>query len=424
MEITIEQKIPRWALQLDKKYRYIFIKGGRSSSKSWGVADYLVERSITEKDLRIVGLREIQKSIKWSSKSLVDNTIKRHGLEKYYRPIEGETRKILDSGLFLFQGMNDLTADNIKSLEGFKIAWFEEAQNMSAKSLKILRPTIREKDSQIIFTWNPKFPNDPIEEFCNQMRDEPDCLIIHVNYTENPFLSDVVRREIAVDRRKNPEDFEHIWLGKYDTTFHGHYYAQLLQAAEDEGRISDVPIKPGVDFISAWDLGMRDATAIWVAQIVGLQPRIIDYYENNFEELDHYADWMKERGYENAMIGLPFDGAHERLGMKGSIRDQLRTMGLKNVDVMEKITVDAGMALAKTLIKEAYFDRTRCSEGIKALRRYRSEKDEKSGLFKFVHDWSSHGSDAWRYLAQKINKKPEVAVKKVSYSLSGGRNYL
>lgn len=415
-EIAVEYASADWAQALDPKYRYIFIKGGRSSGKSHEVANYLVERSISEADMNIVGLREIQKSIDKSSKTLVDNKIRLMGLADRYHSIKSEIRKKIpgDGGHFYFQGMNDLTADNIKSLENYKIAWFEEAQNCTRNTLKVLRPTIRAAGSQIIFTWNPKFPEDAIDEFCNQVMNEPDVLVIHVNYTDNPFLTDEILREIELDKKNYPEDFNHIWLGDYDTSFHGHYYAKLLEEAKAEGRITSVPKKTGVDIICAWDLGRADATAIWVAQIVGLQVRIIDHIEDNFKDLDHYVDWAKENGYQSAKHVLPEDGKHERLGMKGSIKTQLRTMGLTNTVTQDFISVDAGRRLAKALIKEAYFDEDRCKDGLQALRHEKAEKDEKTGKWKEVHERDS--AAAFRYLAQALESQP-IKVKRKPRSM-------
>lgn len=405
-EIEIEYGTADWAQALDPKYRYIFIKGGRSSGKSHEVANYLVERSLSEPDLKIVGLREIQKSIDKSSKSLIDSKIKALGVKPLYKSILSEIRKIKDDGLFYFQGMNDLTADNIKSLEGFKIAWFEEAQNCSRKSLKTLRPTIREEGSQIIFTWNPKFPDDAIDEFCDAVRSEPDVLVIHVNYEDNPFLNDEVLREVELDKKNYPEDFDHIWLGQYDTSYHGHYYAKFLEDAKEAGRITHVPMKPGVDIITAWDLGRADATAIWVAQIVGLEVRIIDHIEDNFKELDYYASWIKDNGY-NGNHFLPHDAGHKRLGMQGSIEDQLQTFGLKNTQVMPALSKDAGRRLAKNLIKEAFIDEARCKDGLQALRHEKAERDERTGNYKEIHERDS--AAAFRYLAQAIEREePEI----------------
>lgn len=402
-EITINNTVAEWTEALDPKYRYIFIKGGRSSGKSHEAGNYLVLRSFTEKDLKIVCLREVQKSIKRSSKSLIDDKIKLMGLQPYYHSIEGEIRNKRDDGLFYFTGMNDLTADNVKSLEGFKIAWFEEAQNASFKTLKTLRPTIRMDESQIIFTWNPKFPDDPVDKFCSEMANEPDCLVIHVNYSDNPFINDVVKREVEIDRKNSPEDYDHIWLGQYDTSFKGHYYASLIQAAEDDDRITLAPRKSGVPTFTAWDLGRNDSTVIWVCQVVGLQPRIIDYYENNFEDLETYVKWINDNGY-NENCFLPHDSKHERLGMKGSIKAQLRLMGVKNIKDIPISSKVAQREAAKSLIKEAYFDKEKCKDGIHSLKHYRSKYDEKTNTYKEYHDNHSHAADAFAYLAQALEK--------------------
>lgn len=415
-EITIDYKSADWAQALDPKYRYIFIKGGRSSGKSHEVANYLVERSIEEKDLKIVGLREVQKSIDKSSKSLVDDKIKAFGISKYYKSIQSEVRKLFpnDAGHFYFQGMNDLTADNIKSLEGYKIAWFEEAQNCSYNTLKTLRPTMRAAGSQIIFTWNPKFPDDAIDEFCNQIRNEPDVLVIHVNYTDNPFLTPEIIREIELDKKNYPDSFGHIWLGEYDTSFHGHYYAGLLEDAKEQGRITQVPRKAGVDIVAAWDLGRADATSIWVAQVVGLQVRIIDHIADNFQHLDYYADWIKKNDYNGIMV-LPHDAAHERLakeGAAGSIQDQLRELGLTKSIVQKAGSLDATRKLAKNLIREAWFDEDKCRDGLQALRHEKSEKD-RHGNWRETHEDDS--AAAFRYLAMYLNKTPAKVKKDDPY---------
>jgi phage terminase large subunit len=418
MQITVDYKSARWAQLLDPKYRYIFIKGGRSSSKSWETANYLIERSISEQDLKIVCLREVQKSIDKSSKSLIDNRIKKFGLSPHYKSIQSEVRKKLadDAGHFYFQGMNDLTADNIKSLEDYKIAWFEEAQNCTHNTLKTLRPTIRAEGSQIIFTWNPKFPDDAIEELCNDLRNEPDVLVLHINYDQNPFLTAEVLREIEIDRKKYPDDFDHIWLGQYDTTFHGHYYAKLLEDAKAEGRITEVPRKAGVDIVTFWDLGRADATAIWVAQVVGLQVRIIDHIADNFQHLDYFADWIKQNDY-NGLHVLPHDAAHERLakmGSAGSIQAQLRDLGLTNSIIQKAGSLDATRKLAKNLIREAWIDETRCKDGLNALRKEKSEKD-RNGMWRETHEHDS--AAAFRYMAMHLNKTPPVVNKPDPYDM-------
>lgn len=431
--IEINRKLASWAEQLDPKYRYIFIKGGRTSGKSHEIAGYLAERSFTEKNLKTVCLREVQKSIKHSSRTLIEQKLKDilPEFSQYYKPIESEIRKTIsnDNGLFLFQGMNDLTKDNVKSLEDFDIAWFEEAQNASFATLKTLRPTIRKAGSQIIFTWNPFLPTDPIDEFCASVQHEPDVLVIQVNYTENPFLSETAKREIEIERTSTTEEeFNHIYLGGYDMTFQGHYYAALVNKARDDGRICEVPQKPGVDVITAWDLGLRDSTAIWVAQIVGLQVRVIDYYENHLEDLEHYVQWMKDNGYQDSKVYLPHDSKHERLGMLGSIKQQIRTLGLENLYDTPNVSIDSGMAMAKNLLKECYIDRDKCKDGLSALSHYHAKYDEIKRTYAEVHDWASHGSDAFRYLALALDEqgKSKMVTKKVSFNMNNtfGGSYM
>jgi phage terminase large subunit len=205
-----------WGELITPDYRYIFLKGGRSSAKSHETAGYLVETHATEPHENYVCLREVQKSIKYSSKQLIQNKMSDYGILQHYRSLQAEIQNQLAGGVFLFQGMSDLTSDNIKSLEDFKRAWFEEAQNASKKSLKDLLPTIRKQNSQILFTWNPNQPDDPIEELCNSLKDDPRALVLHKNYDENAFLTDTAKEELESDRIRFPDDFDHIWLGGYN----------------------------------------------------------------------------------------------------------------------------------------------------------------------------------------------------------------
>jgi len=420
IDISIDSA--EWALELDPKYRYIFIRGGRSGGKSHEVANYLVERSISEIDLKIVCLREFQSSIDKSSKSLIDNKIDLINAGSLFRSIKNEIRKTVegDKGHFYFQGMNDLTKDNIKSLEDYKIAWFEEAQNCSYETLKTLRPTIRAAGSQIIFTWNPKFPDDAIDEFCNQIMNEEDVLVITINYEDNPFLTKEMKREVELDKKNlSDDDFNHIWRGYYDKSFHGHYYAKLLDDAKEAGRITIVPRKAGVDIVTVWDLGRADATAIWVCQVVGLQVRVIDHIADNFQHLDFFADWVKENDY-NGLHVLPHDAAHERLakeGSAGSIEAQLKTLGLTNTLVQKAGTLDATRKLAKNLIREAWFDEMKCRDGLQSLRHEKSEKDRK-GKWKETHEDDS--AAAFRYMAMYLYDRPTPVLRREDpYSSNG-----
>lgn len=215
---ALELPIPRWALPYLEPMRYKALKGGRASSKSHFFAGLAVEESLLNPDFDFVCLREIQKSLKFSAKKLIEGKIETFGVREQFRITETEIRRIVRGevrGRFIFQGMQDHTADSIKSLEGFNRAWFEEASRMSQRSLELLRPTIREPGSEIWFSWNPDQPSDPIEKFL--VEDCPDtALVHHINFTDNPFCPQVMVDEAALWARHDPATYGHVWLGEYN----------------------------------------------------------------------------------------------------------------------------------------------------------------------------------------------------------------
>lgn len=211
----LEIKTPRWCLPLLEPARYKGIKGGRGSGKSHFAAELLVEEHIMNPDQKTVCIREIQKSLKFSSKSLIESKIKALGVSHMFEVLNTEIRRIGGDGIIIFQGLQDHTADSIKSLEGFDRAWCEESQSLSARSIQLLRPTIRKDGSQLWFTWNPDQSTDAIEQLL--VESTPDnAIVIHVNYDQNPFIPDTLLEEMEHDRLNNPDTFDHVWNGGYN----------------------------------------------------------------------------------------------------------------------------------------------------------------------------------------------------------------
>jgi phage terminase large subunit len=206
---------PAWAEPLLTPARYKGAHGGRGSGKSHFFAELLVEEHVSDQDMRSVCIREVQKSIKMSSKLLIEDKIKRLGVGDYFDVQESIIKSKRGSGLIIFEGMQNHTSDSIKSLEGFKRAWVEEAQNISERSLTLLRPTIRGADSQLWFSWNPSLPTDPIDVLLRGENPPPDSTIVQVNYMDNPWLPDVLRAEMEYDRGRDLDKYEHVWLGGY-----------------------------------------------------------------------------------------------------------------------------------------------------------------------------------------------------------------
>jgi len=204
---------PRWAVPLLVEHaRYRGAHGGRGSGKSHFLAELLIERCVMGKT-NAVCLREIQKSLAFSVKQLLELKIEKLGVGHLFVV---QQDKILgkNGSLILFQGLQNHTADSIKSLEDFDIAWVEEAQSVSQRSLVILRPTIRKVGSELWFSWNPGNETDPIEFL---RKDPPQgAVIIEINYTDNPFFPEVLLGEVEYDRARDIDKFNHVWMGEYE----------------------------------------------------------------------------------------------------------------------------------------------------------------------------------------------------------------
>lgn len=173
----------------------------------------LIERSIMKKT-DAVCVREVQKSLDQSVKKLLEDKIETMNAGAYF---EVQDKKILSKlgGLIIFQGMQNHTADSIKSLEGYDIAWVEEAQSLSQRSLDLLRPTLRKQGSQLWFSWNPDLETDPIDALLRCDNPPPGSIVVKANYRDNPKLPQVLKDELDYDQRRDPDKFAHIWLGEY-----------------------------------------------------------------------------------------------------------------------------------------------------------------------------------------------------------------
>lgn len=211
----------------EKRYKVAF--GGRASGKSWFFAEELILRAIENPKLRAVCIREVQKSLNQSVKRLLEDRIEFFDLGRYFDIQKAEIH-ILDrhgkrQGLIIFQGMQNHTADSIKSLEGYDIAFIEEAQTLSQRSLDLLRPTMRKPGSEIWVAFNPRFPTDPIDKFfrCNDEESKEkgakppaNSAIISVNYWDNPYVDPIIIEEMEYDKRRDPDKYQHVWCGGYE----------------------------------------------------------------------------------------------------------------------------------------------------------------------------------------------------------------
>jgi len=201
--------------------RYRAAHGGRGSGKSHFFASLSIRRSLDlaarGEGARIVCLREVQKTLKESVKLLIEDKIRAHDVGAHFGVFHDKIVTPGD-GIMIFQGMQDHTAQSVKSLEGFDIAYVEEAQTLSARSLELLRPTIRKAGSELWFGWNPRSAADPVDQFLRGISPPEDAVVVRANFMDNPWFSKELEAERAYDEAHNKQRYGHIWLGEYEPT--------------------------------------------------------------------------------------------------------------------------------------------------------------------------------------------------------------
>ncbi len=212
---TLKIETPKWAAPLLQPARYKGAHGGRGSGKSHAFAEMMIEEHILDQNSRSVCVREIQKSLNQSVKRLLELKIESMNAGAYFEIQESVIKAKKGDGLIIFQGMQNHTADSIKSLEGYDRAWVEEAQSLSQRSLDLLRPTIRKPGSELWFTWNPSEATDPVDVLLRGDKVPPGSVIVEVNFDDNPWFPDVLRDEMEYDRDRDPDKYAHVWRGQY-----------------------------------------------------------------------------------------------------------------------------------------------------------------------------------------------------------------
>lgn len=388
--------------------RYKGAYGGRGAAKSWAFARALLIEG-TQTKLLIVCARETQKSIADSVHRLLSDQIVDLGLQAFYHV---EQAKIYGANgtEFIFAGLRH-NIDNIKSLEGADRVWVEEAQSVSRGSWEKLVPTVRKNGSEIWVSFNPDLETD--DTFQRFVVKPPDGSQIHkVSWRDNPWFPIVLRDEMEHLRKTDPDAYDHVWEGNCRRMLEGAIYANELRQAEAAGQITQVPydrIRP-VDCY--WDLGYGDATAIWMVQAMPFQYRVVDYLESSAKTIEWYIKELQQRGYIFGTHWLPWDiGTHAKLLGRGkSVEEMMRIAGMK-VRISMKMPMVHGINAARTIFPLCYFDRQRCADGLQALRHYRWGETAAGIVTREpLHDWASHGADAWRYFAMAA-KTPELELK-------------
>ena len=401
---TLRMRAPMAYVPLFRTARYKGAYGGRGSGKSHFFGRLLVQKCVNHSGTLAVCIREVQKTLAQSSKRLVESKISSLGLESYSK-IYSDKIQTPGDGLIIFQGMQDHTGESIKSLEGFTIAWIEEAQTLSSRSLSLLRPTIRAKHSEIWASWNPRRKSDAIDDFLRTKRPS-EAIVVRTSWRDNPWFPAVLEEERMLDLTLYPERYDHIWEGEYAKAFEGAYFSKGLSEAKTERRIGRVSADPLLPLRAFFDIGgsgaQADAMAIWIVQWAGQEIRILDYIEGVGQVLAYYVAEMRRRGYQNALCVLPHDGVNANNITGKRFEDHLRDAEFQVEVVKNQGKGAAAMRIeaVRRILPKCWFNEAATEAGRDALGYYHERKDENRNVgLGPEHDWSSHGADAFGLMA-------------------------
>lgn len=422
---------PKLVPVFEGKARYRGSFGGRGSGKTrtfalmtaimgyrWGMSG---------KKGQILCAREFMNSLDDSSLEEIKTAIRSiDWLDDYYDVGEKYIKSKDGNIQYTFAGLRR-SLDAIKSKARILLAWVDEAEAVSDMAWQKLIPTVREgsngkgfSGSEIWVTWNPESKYSATHA---RFRLDPpkDAKIVELNYQDNPWFPDVLEQTRKEDKEKRIDMYDHIWDGGFLVFSEGAYYATEMRRCRDEKRIGDVRYDRAKGVVTSWDLGIGDSTAIWFAQFVGTEIHIIDYYEASGVGLDHYALKLQEKGYIYDQHILPHDVRVRELGTGKSRLETLDNLGIRNIEICPDLRIDDGIQQVRSILDRCWFDEKKTEKGVDCLINYSRDYDENGKTWRSRprHDWSSHGADAFRYLAVGYRPVSESWGKPLKRNIKG-----
>jgi phage terminase large subunit len=352
------------------------------------MAEMLVEEHVTDPDLQSVCIREIQKSLKFSAKKLVEDKIRALGVSHLFDITLTEIRRLGGQGIIIFQGMQDHTADSIKSLEGFDRAWCEESQSLSQRSVELLIPTIRKPGSELWFSWNPEQPDDAVEAL---FQNNPDSVLVHVNYDQNPWCPEEMHKLASWQKRVDYERYAHIWLGEFNTKSESQVFKNW--------RVDDfTPDATYGEPLYGADFGFANDPTCFVRCWIKRNTIYIDQDGGRVGlELDDTAAYITKQDPLAAKYTMRADSARPE-----SI-SYLKRHGLPKIIAVTKWpgSVEDGVEFIKTF--DEIVIHPRCKDMQEEARLYSYKIDKRTGdILPKIEDSNNHRWDAVRYALQPM----------------------
>lgn len=347
-------------------------------------------------------------------------------LKHYSRPIPGV--KVNESELRIEypngSRIRIYGCDNPDSLRGLYLdgAVLDEYALMSPRVFaEIISPALSDRKGWAIFIGTP-WGHNHFYDLLEMAQADSNWLTAIYKASETGIIDpdELARLKSAMSIQQYQQELE----CSFDGAIQGAYYAEQIEQAEKDGRITSIPYDSRLEVETFWDLGMNDSTAIWFMQTVGREIRLIDYYEASGAALEHYVKTLKEKGYNYGKHNLPHDAEVRELGTGKSRMEMLQSMGLRNTEIVPKLSIEDGIEAARVIFSRCWFDKNKCKDGLNALKNYRKEFDEKRNTFKPrpLHDWASNGADSFRYFAvgfkdndfHDYERRDRYAMKKAS----------
>jgi len=290
-------------------------------------------------------------------------------------------------------------ADNPDTLRGIYLdgVILDEYAQMNPKMYsEVIRPALSDRKGWAVFIGTPKGKNE-FYDLYHSANDKKGWKRFLFKASETGILDDE-ELELAKQDMADTE-FEQEYECSWSAALRGAYYAKEIEAAYDEDRVGKVPYDPSKQVVTAWDLGVSDSTSIWFAQYDGKAINIIDYYESSGEGLPHYIDVLNHKEYRYGAHIAPHDIVVREFSTGKSRKDLAFSLGI-DFQVAPKLKVMDGIDAVRTTLNKCWFDELKTKKGLEALLQYRSSYDDKKKIWsqKPVHDWTSHASDAFRYL--------------------------
>jgi phage terminase large subunit len=393
------------------KRRWAIIVAHRRSGKTTAAINKLIKEAIACKLPQpryglIAPFRSQAKEIAWKYLQLYSEPL------WSTPPNESELRVDLNNGATI----RLYGADNPDALRG---AYFDgvvlDEYGMMREGVwtEIVRPMLADRHGWAVFIGTPKGAN-AFQTLWRSTVNNDAWFRTMIKADTSLIIDDAELEDMQEDM--SPEEFDQEMLCSFETAVRGAYYAEQLRRMDAEGRITSIPIDRGVRVHTAWDLGRRDYMAIWFIQCVGRERRLVDYYENNFQDLSHYADVVHDKKRaRNWIYGdhfFPHDIKVHMLDSKLSRLETLRTLGIEASYPLEAPNVMDAINATRRMLDRTWIDPMYCEKGLEHLRNFRADWDEGMRVFKttYRHDEHSHGARALDCFATQYDDPKSVSA--------------